>query len=131
MSEIYRARTVTDVEAVEMCGCQHTVYLSSEHSQQRQRDHKSFYCSVCGRGNHYLGKSDVEKLRGQLASTKDMLDTMREDRDHKEYQRRAEKAAKTKIKNRVGNGVCPCCNRTFKDLARHMANKHPTFAKAS
>ena len=28
---------------------------------------------------------------------------------------------------RVSNGVCPCCNRTFKQLARHMACKHPEY----
>ncbi len=122
----YRASVV----AVEMCGCQHTVYLSAEHSEQRQRDHKSFFCSVCGRSNHYPGKSDIEKLRGQLTSTKDMLDTMRVDRALKEHQRRGAKAAKTRIKNRVMNGVCPCCNRTFQNLASHMANKHPFYIEA-
>ena len=34
-------------------------------------------------------------------------------------------AALTRVKNRVSRGVCPNCNRTFKDLARHMASKHP------
>jgi hypothetical protein len=24
--------------------------------------------------------------------------------------------------------VCPCCNRTFQALARHMNSKHPTYA---
>jgi len=57
-----------------------------------------------------------------------MHDQTRADRDHKEAQRRAEKAAKTRIKNRIGNGVCPCCNRTFKDLASHMKCKHPEYA---
>ena len=33
----------------------------------------------------------------------------------------------TRISKRVKNGVCICCNRTFADLARHMATKHPTF----
>lgn len=27
-----------------------------------------------------------------------------------------------------GHGVCPCCNRTFSDLQRHMASKHKGFA---
>lgn len=43
------------------------------------------------------------------------------------------KGTKTRLKNmkaRVANGVCPCCNRTFVDLQRHMHNKHPDF-KAS
>lgn len=24
-------------------------------------------------------------------------------------------------------GVCPCCHRTFRQMALHMKNKHPTF----
>lgn len=36
-------------------------------------------------------------------------------------------ATKTRIKNRVKNGVCPCCNRTFENLARHMQAKHSDF----
>ena len=39
----------------------------------------------------------------------------------------AQKAANTRLKNRAKAGVCPCCNRTFKQLAAHMANKHPDF----
>ncbi len=35
----------------------------------------------------------------------------------------------TKVKKRAANGVCPCCNRTFSDLARHMKAKHPDFAE--
>ncbi len=33
----------------------------------------------------------------------------------------------TRMTKRVKAGTCPCCNRTFKQLAAHMANKHPTF----
>jgi hypothetical protein len=44
--------------------------------------------------------------------------------------RHAESTAKGKLKaqtERVKNGVCPCCNRTFQNLGRHMATKHPEF----
>lgn len=40
------------------------------------------------------------------------------------------KGAKTRLKNvkaRVANGVCPCCNRTFVNLQRHMHTKHPDY----
>jgi hypothetical protein len=117
-----------EIEAVEVVGCGHTVYLSADHIRERRRDHQIFYCTHCGRTNYYPGKSDLEKLRGQLASTQDMLNTVRADRDRKEYSRRAEKAAKTRIKNRISKGVCPCCNRTFQDLQRHMTTKHPDYA---
>jgi hypothetical protein len=36
----------------------------------------------------------------------------------------AERSIKT-LKRRVGAGVCPCCTRTFQNLARHMKTKHP------
>jgi chemotaxis response regulator CheB len=42
----------------------------------------------------------------------------------------ATRAQLTKTKKRVANGVCPCCNRTFKQLARHMKAKHPEFVGA-
>lgn len=29
--------------------------------------------------------------------------------------------------HRVGAGVCPCCKRTFQQLARHMKCKHPKY----
>lgn len=32
------------------------------------------------------------------------------------------------IKRRVGAGICPCCNRQFGDLARHMKSKHKEMA---
>jgi len=122
--------TNTDVTAIDL-GCGHRVYLSDDFIETRKRDHKTFYCSTCGGQRHYPGKSDIEKLRGRLASTQDMLNTVREDRDRKEHQRRGEKAAKTRIKNRIANGVCPCCQRSFKNLHSHMQNKHPDYAEAS
>ena len=61
--------TETEVEAVEVCGCQHTVYLSADHVRERRRDHQTFYCTVCGNANSYPGKSKEEYLRGQLNST--------------------------------------------------------------
>jgi hypothetical protein len=39
----------------------------------------------------------------------------------------AGKAQVTKLKKRASAGVCPCCNRTFSNMARHMAHQHPEF----
>lgn len=39
---------------------------------------------------------------------------------------KAERAL-SRHKTRAKNGVCPCCKRTFQQLARHMANKHPDY----
>jgi hypothetical protein len=44
-----------------------------------------------------------------------------------ERQRTALKGQLTKVNRRIGRGVCPCCNRTFADLQRHMTAKHAGF----
>lgn len=35
--------------------------------------------------------------------------------------------AEKKLKRRVGAGTCPCCQRTFANMARHMQSKHPEY----
>lgn len=47
-----------------------------------------------------------------------------------EFERRSHAATKghqTRLKNRIANGICPCCNRSFVSLERHMKLQHPTF----
>ena len=34
-----------------------------------------------------------------------------------------------KFIERTGNGVCPCCKRSFTNLRRHMNTKHPNFSR--
>lgn len=41
---------------------------------------------------------------------------------------RAEKAA-ARLKKRASAGTCPCCSRTFSNMAIHMKKQHPDFAK--
>ena len=37
---------------------------------------------------------------------------------------KAEKETK-RLKRLASGGVCPCCNRTFSNMARHMRSQHP------
>lgn len=87
-----------------------------------------FYCPY-GHDQHFIeGESEATKLRRErdrlmqrLAEKDDSIRTL-------EARRRAALGQVTKIKNRVGHGICPCCNRSFENLHRHMATKHPTYA---
>jgi hypothetical protein len=57
-------------------------------------------------------------------------DEARSEREIAERERRRANGYKghaTRITKRAKAGVCPCCNRTFKQLAAHMASQHPTF----
>jgi hypothetical protein len=37
------------------------------------------------------------------------------------------KAALARHQKRSAAGLCPCCNRTFSNMARHMKTSHPDF----
>jgi hypothetical protein len=41
---------------------------------------------------------------------------------------KAEKATK-RLKKRTSAGTCPCCNRTFGNMAEHMKHQHPEFVE--
>lgn len=92
-----------------------------------------FYCPN-GHGQHYT-ISEIDKLKKQLAETdaslgyyRGRVENLNSEKDHYKRVAAANKGQVTKMKNRAANGVCQCCNRTFQNLQRHMATKHPDFA---
>jgi len=95
----------------------------------------SYYCAYGHQQHLVQGESEETKLRRErdrLAQrVAEWQDEARQEREKREAAERRTAAARgqvTKIKNRVGHGVCPCCTRSFQNLARHMASEHPTFA---
>jgi len=42
----------------------------------------------------------------------------------------AQKGATTKARKRAAAALCPCCNRSFVQLRRHLATKHPDYNPA-
>lgn len=72
-------------------------------------------------------KSRVLELQDEVARLESSLKSAREHSETLKRSRAAVAGELTKVKKRVGNGVCPCCNRSFQNLRRHMDNKHPEF----
>lgn len=122
--------------------CKVAIPMTAEVNEMLIQSHRTFYC-IWGHPNVYIqGESEADKLRREgdrlkqsIAEKDDAIARARTQRDEQAGLRQtAERSAAayrgqvTKIKRRVGNGTCPCCNRTFVDLARHMAGQHPTFA---
>lgn len=114
------------LSVLDCCECGITFAVPVDWHRDKRRDHKTIYCPR-GHRFHYPGESDLARARRELASARDMLDTSRDQAAHLERRRRGERAAKTRLKNRIANGVCPCCNRSFIDLKRHMDSQHPEF----
>lgn len=131
MSTVWTATLTMYAAECPTCGIAYGV--PEDFRRRRQEDGVSWYCprghKVC-----YL-KSDVQGLRDELARERHRLDQVRAEANHQRDMRgaaerslSATKGVVTRIRNRVGKGVCPCCNRTFQDLGRHMATKHPAWA---
>jgi len=126
------------------CNCGVVFAMAKEfHDQCRARpgpNGKSFYCPA-GHGQHYQGETEADKLRRErdrlaqrVAQKEDEISMWRatadDQRDKAEHERRRANGYKghaAKITKRAKAGICPCCNRHFVALERHMATKHPTF----
>lgn len=123
------------ISAGPCCRCKTEFYLPDElyHSAKRSPA-ISFWCPY-GHEQHFAaGETDEQKLRRerdrlkqQLAERDDAIAEQRKMREQAERQVSAQKGLVTRLKNRVGRGVCPCCNRQFDNLHRHMTSKHPTY----
>ena len=72
-------------------------------------------------------RRERDRLAQRVAERDDEIKRQRELREAAERREAAQKANVTKLKKRAGAGVCPCCNRTFLALQKHMQQKHPKF----
>lgn len=117
----------------EDCNICDAVYgLEQNFKEKRVKDGKTFYCPN-GHATHYTqGKTEEQKLREQLDAERRAKESEIKKREWAEQEARVESRARVRAENklkrvnkRVQNGVCPCCKRTFENLARHMATKHP------
>lgn len=116
------------------CGqCGGTYAINERFRKQCQEHSRSWHCPYCDCSWGYRGPTAAERERAKRLELERRLrceeanhERTREELDHTEHRRRAEKAAKTRIKRRVGAGLCPCCNRSFRNLAEHMKTKHPS-----
>lgn len=108
------------------CSCGISFFIPQHLKKRLLSTHERFYCPN-GHGMSYTAKTDeqlkIEQLERDLERKKsDILDVETQLLDTI-----SEKNKLSRQLKRVHKGVCPCCNRTFKQLSLHMQNKHPTY----
>lgn len=128
-------------ETIECFTC-HVLFAVESQTRQHYLDTgDSFYCPN-GHRQHYIDCT-IEALKSKLAKSERFLKNSkkrtewaeqdaknaREGEKQAKNSLRSEKGAKTKLKKRIANGVCPCCQRTFANLAKHMTGQHPDYGK--
>lgn len=109
------------------CTCGGVFAISERFRENARRNGKGYTCPYC---NSYWSwkESEADKLRKQLEEKERALvaakcETTRANLLLDTARREQERAAK-KLR-RIEKGVCPCCNRSFTNLRRHMESKHP------
>ena len=112
-----------EMGTVVCCNCGMTFGMPADYQKQRHEDRKNFFCPS-GHQQHYTGPNEETRLKAELERQKQYLEaeqarTLRVTRERDTVAR-----AHTKMRTRVMNGVCPCCNRTFQNLLRHMQTEH-------
>lgn len=118
--------TTFQIETCISCGVRFG--LTDDYAKERQRDHKNFSCPN-GHLQHWPQKTphelEIERLKADL------------ERESQARIRQAERA--TRLENdlmdqakemkrqrrRHHAGTCPHCNRSFANMARHIAKQHP------
>ena len=111
----------------EDCGkCGGTFAINSTYRKKCYDDGKQmFACPYCKTEWGWTGRGALQLAQKALAAEQERhrLTLARENEE------RAEKELLARKLMRVNKGVCPKCNRTFANLARHMECKHKAAPK--
>lgn len=116
--------------------CGITFGMPEDFNKECLRDRSRSFSCPNGHSQYYIGETEAQKLRAQLAAEEGRTAALRSDlvraRELTERERRshaATKGALTKLRKRIANGVCPECSRHFKNVQRHIECKHPELAE--
>lgn len=106
------------------CGIHY--YVPAAYMKECRENPTQFFHCPAGHSRHFA-ESEADRLRRERDRLQQRLAEKDDEIKNIEQRRRAALGQVTKLRNRVGNGVCPCCNRSFENLHRHMTTKHPGF----
>ena len=122
--------TYTAELVVETCWCGTVHAVPKALRDKMKRDHddgrpqQGIYCPLghvwefSGKGRAQTESERAERLAASLSATRDQLRA--EERSHA-----ATRGQLTKARKRADRGVCLHCNRSFVNVERHVATKHP------
>lgn len=114
--------------------CSGVFALNAEYLAHARNNKGGYFCPYCG-AKWCWSESELDRVKKALSAAK--CETMNEARRRDEAERAAtlaniaaDQAVHERLKverklKRVHAGVCTCCNRFVKQLAKHMQTKHP------
>lgn len=117
------------------CGeCQIPFAIPADMLRRAHEDKDVYFHCPNGHRLHYA-EDENDKLRRQLEQSQQMRKSLSARLTHESDQRRAAersaaafKGQATRLRKRIGHGVCPACHRTFRQVSNHMDRMHPDYA---
>lgn len=105
------------------CNCGIEFGVPQHFLDARRADAKDFHCP----NGHVLSfaETEADKMRRERDRAKQQIAQRDDEITALRRQVEAEQRKAKRVQKRIHAGVCPCCNRTFQNVARHMATKHP------
>ena len=128
MRETMVATSTLVVETCCSCGTAFAMEKSL-HQNLIRRKGESFFCPN-GHSPSYAGEpieTKYAKVKRELENARASEGWWKNEAEKKARSLSATKGQLTKTKNRIAKGVCPCCNRQFINLQRHIKTKHPKY----
>lgn len=86
-----------------------------------------WHCPYCQVSWGYFKDNENARLKRDLEDEKKRKDAALARANETERNLAQALRREKLIKHRVAAGTCPCCKRTFKQLAAHMNRKHPDY----
>lgn len=123
LAQLTYEETVTMV-TIKCCNCGVIFGMDKDFRQRFYDDpDKWFYCPN-GHSQHYSGKKlDREAYEKKLREAENKIANITSEN----FQLGSQLRKKEHDLKRLKNGVCPCCNRSFKGLHAHIKNQHPEY----
>ncbi len=103
-------------------GCGMAFAMTQQFYDQTHRTGETWYCPK-GHPRVWGGDSIERKLQKEQARSVALGDQLRAAIEDAETAR----VALIRERSRIANGVCPCCNRSFENVARHIKGQHPDY----
>lgn len=107
------------------CGVWHTVPEIVWDTQKREG---GYHCCPNGHSRGWKTGTEQEeqdRIRRERDRLKQEAARLQDEISSERKRAKAAEEKTRKLQKRASAGVCPCCNRTFKNMQRHMKTKHP------
>src|SRR5262245_3533025 len=106
------------------CGIEHAIPSALDRTARETG--RTVFCPL---GHQWTRKeSELAQERRRRQRLQQDNARLAEERAALEQRARTAEAALGRHKRRSAAGLCPCCNRSFVNMARHMKTKHPDFS---